>query len=177
MDEFGSVSQGLYCPSNEHDACGVGFVAHIKGQKSHDIVANGLLILKNLTHRGATGADVLMGDGAGILIQIPDRYYREEMSRQGVGLPQAGEYGVGMVFLPKESASRLACQEEIERAVRAEGQVVLGWRDVPVDHDMPMSPYVKAREPVIRQIFIGRGRDVMVTDALERKLYIIRKRS
>ncbi len=171
------VSQGLYNPANEHDNCGVGFVAHIKGTKSHDIVANGLLILRNLTHRGAVGADPLMGDGAGILIQIPDRFYRDEMASQGVTLPPIGEYGVGMVFLPKESASRLACQEEIERAVRAEGQVLLGWRDVPVDHTMPISPYVKAKEPVIRQIFIGRGRDVMVTDALERKLYIIRKRS
>ncbi|MBS1172537.1 MAG: glutamate synthase subunit alpha, partial [Proteobacteria bacterium] len=171
------VSQGLYNPANEHDNCGVGFVAHIKGTKSHDIVANGLLILRNLTHRGAVGADPLMGDGAGILIQIPDRFYREEMASQGVTLPPVGEYGVGMVFLPKESASRLACQEEIERAVRSEGQVILGWRDVPVDHTMPISPYVKAKEPVIRQIFIGRGRDVMVTDALERKLYIIRKRS
>ncbi len=181
MDDLGQFdvpqAQGLYNPAFEHDNCGVGFVAHIKGRKSHDIVANGLLILKNLTHRGATGADVLMGDGAGILIQIPDAFYREEMTKQGVSLPPLGEYGVGMVFLPKESASRLACQEEIERAVRAHGQVVLSWRDVPVDHAMPMSPYAKAKEPVIRQIFIGRGRDVMTTDALERKLYVIRKSS
>jgi glutamate synthase (NADPH/NADH) large chain len=169
--------QGLYNPANEHDACGVGFVVQIKGRKSHDIVQQGLQILKCLDHRGATGADVLMGDGAGILIQVPDRLYREEMAKQGVTLPPAGEYGVGMVFLPKESASRLACQEEIERAVKAEGQVLLGWRDVPVNREMEMSPYVKAKEPVIRQVFVGRGPDVMVTDALERKLYIIRKRS
>ncbi|HSD61975.1 MAG TPA: glutamate synthase-related protein [Burkholderiales bacterium] len=161
--------QGLYDPSNEHDACGVGFVVHIKGRKSHDIVQQGLQILKCLDHRGP--------GGAGVLIQIPDQLYREEMAKQGVTLPSVGEYGVGMVFLPKESASRLACQEEIERAVKAEGQVLLGWRDVPVSRDMEMSPYVKAKEPVIRQIFIGRGPDVMVTDALERKLYIIRKRS
>jgi glutamate synthase (NADPH/NADH) large chain len=167
--------QGLYDPANEHDSCGVGFIAHIKGRKSHDIVTQGLQILKNLNHRGAVGADALMGDGAGILIQIPDALYREEMAKAGVVLPPAGEYGVGMVFLPKESASRLACQEEIERAVKGQGQVVLGWRDVPVNHQMEISPYVKAREPVIRQIFIGRGRDVMVTDALERRLYIIRK--
>jgi glutamate synthase domain-containing protein 2/glutamate synthase domain-containing protein 1/glutamate synthase domain-containing protein 3 len=166
---------GLYCPSQEHDACGVGFVAHIKGVKSHDIVQNGLLILKNLDHRGAVGADKLMGDGAGILIQIPDAYYRAEMAAQGVELPPPGEYGVGMIFLPRERASRLACEQEIERAVRAEGQVVLGWRDVPVDRDMPMSPTVRAKEPVIRQIFIGRGPDVMVTDALERKLFVIRR--
>ncbi len=166
---------GLYRPAQEHDACGVGFVAHIKGQKSHDIVRNGLLILKNLDHRGAVGADKLMGDGAGILLQIPDAFYRAEMAQQGVELPPLGEYGVGMIFLPRESASRLACEQEIERAVRAEGQQVVGWRDVPVDRDMPMSPAVRAKEPVIRQIFIGRGPDVMVTDALERKLFVIRR--
>ena len=170
-------AQGLYDPSNEHDACGVGFIAHIKGKKSHSIVEQGLLILKNLDHRGAVGADKLMGDGAGILIQIPDQYYREEMAKQGVTLPPPGEYGVGMVFLPKENASRIACEQEIERAVLAEGQVVLGWRDVPIDREMPMSPTVRAKEPVIRQIFIGRGPDIMVTDALERKLYVIRKSS
>ncbi|MFN7288306.1 MAG: glutamate synthase central domain-containing protein, partial [Burkholderiales bacterium] len=124
---------------------------------------------------GATGADELFGDGAGILIQIPDDLYREEMARQGVTLPPQGEYGVGMVFLPTEHASRIACEQELERTVRAEGQRVLGWRDVPVDHAMEMSPLVRESEPVIRQIFIGRGRDVMVPDALERKLYIIRK--
>ena len=169
--------QGLYDPVNEHDACGVGFVAHIKGRKSHEIILNGLEILKNLDHRGAVGADPLQGDGAGILIQIPDRLYREDMARQGVTLPAPGEYGVGMVFMPKERASRLACEEEIERGVRAEGQIVLGWRDVPVDHDMPMSPAVKAKEPVIRQIFVGRGPDVMVPEALERKLFVARRRS
>ena len=170
-------AQGLYDPANEHDACGVGFVAHIKGNKTHSIVEQGLLILKNLDHRGAVGADALMGDGAGILIQIPDQYYREEMAKQGVELPPPGEYGVGMVFLPKEHASRIACEQEIERAVRIEGQVILGWRNVPIDTDMPMSPTVRAKEPVIRQIFIGRGPDIMVTDALERKLYVIRKSS
>ncbi|CAB3795904.1 glutamate synthase-related protein [Pararobbsia alpina] len=169
------AAQGLYDPANEHDSCGVGFVAHIKGKKSHGIIEQGLKILENLDHRGAVGADPLMGDGAGILIQIPDAFYREEMARQGIALPPAGEYGVGMIFLPKEHASRLACEQELERTVKAEGQVVLGWRDVPVDHAMPISPTVKASEPVIRQIFIGRGRDIMVTDALERKLYVIRK--
>ncbi|GAB2896494.1 glutamate synthase-related protein [Uliginosibacterium flavum] len=167
--------QGLYDPANEHDACGVGFVAHIKGKKSHEIVQGGLQILKNIDHRGAVGADELMGDGAGILIQIPDAFFREEMAKQGVKLPPAGEYGVGMIFLPKEPASRLACEQELDRAVRAEGQIVLGWRDVPVDAEMPMSPRVREKEPVIRQIFVGRGPDVMVTEALERKLYVIRK--
>lgn len=169
------AAQGLYHPKNEHDACGVGFVAHIKGKKSHAIIQQGLKILENLDHRGAVGADKLMGDGAGILIQIPDTLYRDELSQQGIILPPPGEYGVAMVFLPKETASRLACEQELERSVRAEGQVVLGWRNVPVDVDMPMSPTVRECEPVIRQLFIGRGADVMVPDALERKLYVIRK--
>ena len=169
------AAHGLYDPSNEKDACGVGFVAHIKGQKAHSIVAQGLKILENLDHRGAVGADALMGDGAGILIQIPDEFFRAEMAAQGVTLPPPGEYGVGMIFLPKEHASRLACEQEMERAIKAEGQVLLGWRDVPVDKDMPMSPTVRTTEPIIRQVFIGRGADVIVPDALERKLYVIRK--
>jgi len=166
---------GLYSSAQEHDSCGVGFVAHIKGAKSHDIVKNALKILENLDHRGAVGADKLMGDGAGILIQLPDALYREEMAAQGVTLPPPGEYGVGMIFLPKEHASRLACEQEMERAIKAERQVLLGWRDVPVNHEMPMSPNVRKKEPVIRQVFIGRGNDVIVQDALERKLYVIRK--
>lgn len=166
---------GLYSKAQEHDACGVGFVAHIKGEKRHDIVTQALKILENIDHRGAVGADKLMGDGAGILIQIPDLLYREEMAKQGVTLPPAGEYGVGMIFLPKEHASRLACEQEMERAIKAEGQVLLGWRDVPVNKDMPMSPAVRKTEPIARQVFIGRGADVIVQDALERKLYVIRK--
>ncbi len=167
--------QGLYSSANEHDACGVGFVAHIKGVKTHAIVQGALKILENLDHRGAVGADKLMGDGAGILLQLPDTLYREEMARQDVTLPPPGEYGVGMIFLPKEHASRLACEQEMERAIKAEGQVLLGWRDVPVNRDMPMSPTVREKEPVLRQVFIGRGNDVIVQDALERKLYVIRK--
>lgn len=170
-------SCGLYRSEFEHDACGVGFIAHIKGQKSHSIVSQALDVLKNLRHRGAVGADPLQGDGAGILIQIPDQLYRDDMMNQGVKLPPAGEYGVGMVFLPQEAASRHACEEEIERAVAAEGQMILGWRDVPIDRSMPMSPVVREKEPVIRQVFIGHSPDVLVTDAIERKLYIIRKRS
>src|SRR5574343_657615 len=169
------AAHGLYDPSNEKDACGVCFVAHIKGQKAHSIVKQGLKILENLDHRGAVGADALMGDGAGILIQIPDDFFRAEMAAQGVALPPPGEYGVGMIFLPKEHASRLACEQEMERAIKAEGQVLLGWRDVPVNKDMPMSPTVREKEPIMRQVFIGRGADVIVQDALERKLYVIRK--
>src|ERR1700710_888716 len=166
---------GVYSGADEHDACGVGFVAHIKGEKSHSIVTQGLKILENLDHRGAVGADKLMGDGAGILIQIPDEYFRAEMAASGIELPPPGEYGVGQIFLPKEHASRLACEQELERTVKAEGQIVLGWRDVPVDATMPISPTVKAGEQGVRQIFIGRGKDIVVTDALERKLYVIRK--
>ncbi len=172
-----AAGAGLYRAAHEHDACGVGFVAHIRGRRSHAIVQDGLAILHNLDHRGAVGADALMGDGAGVLIQIPDALYREDMSARGVRLPPPGEYGVGMLFLPREAASRAACEQEIERAVRAFGQRVLGWRDVPVDAAMPMSPAVRAREPVIRQVFIGRGAQVVVADALERRLYLIRKTS
>ncbi|HJS38610.1 MAG TPA: glutamate synthase large subunit [Burkholderiales bacterium] len=169
-------AQGLYDPRNEHDACGVGFVAHIKGKKSHAIVEQGLTVLKNLTHRGAVGWDPKLSDGSGLLLQIPDRFLREEMARQGVKLPPLGQYGVGMVFLPRDPASRQACEYEIERAVKDEGQGILGWRDVPVDNS-DLAESAKKLEPVIRQIFIGRGRGVTVTDALERKLYIIRKSS
>ena len=126
--------QGLYDPANEHDACGLGFIAHIKGQKRHTIITQALSILRNLSHRGATGADPLQGDGAGILIQLPDRFLRKVCGSQGLTLPAVGEYGVGMVFLPKEPASRMACEQEIERAVAGEGQILLGWRDVPTDN-------------------------------------------
>ncbi len=168
--------QGLYDPANEHDACGVGFIANIKGVKSHAIIEQGLRILRDLTHRGATGADPLAGDGAGILIQIPDQLLREEMTKHGVSLPPAGKYGVGMVFLPQEPASRLACEYEIERAIQDEGQTVLGWRDVPRDNS-GLGESVRQIEPVIRQVFIGIGEQTADTDALERKLYVIRKSS
>ena len=170
------LPQGLYHPVNEHDACGVGFVANIKGKKSHTIVEQGLTVLRNLTHRGAVGYDPKLSDGAGLLIQIPHRFFRDEMAKQGVKLPPAGQYGVGMVFLPRDPASRIACEYEIERAIKDEGQVLLGWRDVPVDNG-DLADAAKKLEPVIRQVFIGRGRGVTVTDALERKLYIIRKSS
>jgi glutamate synthase (NADPH/NADH) large chain len=178
MDQHDGLppAQGLYNPDNEHDACGVGFVAHIKGKRSHAIVEQGLTVLRNLTHRGAVGYDPKLSDGSGCLIQIPDRFFREEMARQGVKLPPAGQYGVGMVFLPRDPASRIACEYEIERAINDEGQVLLGWRDVPVDNSDLAEP-AKRLEPVIRQVFIGRGKGVTVTDALERKLYVIRKSS
>ena len=170
------LRQGLYDPANEHDACGLGFIAHIKGQKRHAIITQALSILKNLSHRGATGADPLQGDGAGILIQLPDRFLRKVCGAQGLTLPAIGQYGVGMVFLPKEPASRMACVQEIERAVASEGQVLLGWRDVPTNNG-GLSERTKEVEPVIRQVFIARGSNAIDQDALERKLYIIRKKS
>jgi glutamate synthase (NADPH/NADH) large chain len=166
--------QGLYDPANEHDACGVGFVAHIKGKKSHDIVVKGLSILNNLRHRGATGADPLHGDGAGLLVQIPDPFFREEMNGKSVKLPKAGAYGVGMVFLPRNPAARAACVREIERAIANEGQQLLGWRDVPVD-DRSLGKSARETMPVIKQVFVGAGRGQLDRDAFERKLYIIRK--
>ena len=123
--------QGLYDPQHEHDACGVGFIAHLKGRKTHAIVEQGLQILKNLSHRGATGADPLAGDGAGILIQIPDAFLRREFAKQKITLPAAGDYGVGMLFLPQDQAARAACERVLTECISAEGQTLLGWRDVP----------------------------------------------
>ena len=177
MDSHGRPPrQGLYDPRNEHDACGVGFVAHIKGKKSHDIVEKGLTILNNLRHRGATGADPLHGDGAGLLVQIPDAFFREEMGKRNVKLPKAGAYGVGMVFLPRNPAALAACTREIERAIANEGQTLLGWRDVPVD-DSSLGETARRTMPVIRQVFVGAGRGSLDRDAFERKLYIVRKAS
>jgi glutamate synthase (NADPH/NADH) large chain len=166
--------EGLYDPAHEHDACGVGFIAHIKNRKSHAIVAQGLQILRNLEHRGATGYDPLLGDGAGILTQIPDTFFRAEMAARGVHLPAVGEYGVGMIFLPRNSESRRACEAAIERTIRYEGQELLGWRDVPCRSE-GLAQAARDIEPTIRQVFIGRGTDAADADALERKLYIIRK--
>ncbi len=129
--------QGLYDPANEHDACGVGFIANVKGKKSHTIIHQGLRILENLTHRGAVGADPLAGDGAGILMQIPDAFLRKECDALGITLPAAGDYGVGMLFLPRNSASRKQCEALLNRYINAEGQTLLGWRDVPTDNSLP----------------------------------------
>ena len=150
------VQQGLYDPRHEHDACGVGFVAHIKGKQSHDMICQGLQILKNLTHRGAVGADPLAGDGAGFLIQIPDAFLRKSCAAQDISLPVAGKYGVGMLFLPRDTAARAACEQVIADKIAAEGQVLLGWRDVPVDNSS-LGESVKAVEPLVRQVFIGCG--------------------
>jgi len=167
--------QGLYDPINEHDACGVGFVAHIRGEKSHAIVRQGLQILSNLTHRGAVGADPLAGDGAGILMQIPDAFLREECAAAGLNLPEAGQYGVGMIFLPRDPRTRAACEALIEQTIAEEGQTLLGWRDVPTDASC-LGESVKPLEPVVRQVFVAPGPAVEDNAGFERKLFVIRKR-
>ncbi|WP_011582062.1 MULTISPECIES: glutamate synthase large subunit [Chelativorans] len=168
--------RGLYNPRNEHDACGVGFVAHLKGVKSHAIVQDGLAMLENLTHRGAVGADPLVGDGAGILVQIPDRFFREEMAREGLELPASGHYGVGYLFMPQDPALRAHIEEVIADACRSEGQTLLGFRDVPVDNScLSKAPDITASEPVHRQVFVGRGDMIRDEEDFERRLYILRK--
>ncbi len=166
--------QGLYDPQFEHDACGIGFLANIAGQKSHDIITKGIQILINLTHRGACGCDPETGDGAGILIQIPHTFFRRECAGSGFALPDPGEYGVGMVFLPVEMHERILCQGIIERVVREEGLAVLGWRDTPVDARR-IGRLARSTQPYIEQVFIRRAPG-MDQDALERKLYVIRRR-
>ena len=167
-------AQGLYDPDNEHDACGVGFVANIKNRKSHDIIQQGLEVLVNLDHRGAVGADPLAGDGAGILIQIPDTLFRVECKGLGIDLPAVGDYGVGMIFLPLGEKNSEACVKVVEETIEREGQILLGWRDVPVDSSC-LGYSVRPIEPVIRQVFIARGDNCPDTDSFERKLFVIRK--
>ncbi|MBA4012176.1 MAG: glutamate synthase large subunit [Phenylobacterium sp.] len=168
--------QGLYDPRNEHDACGVGFVANIKGRKSHEVVTAGLEILINLDHRGAVGADPLVGDGAGILIQIPDALLRDWASKEGVDLPPAGEYAVAMCFLPSDDAARDVVMAQFEHFLKVEQQPLLGWRDVPVNND-GLGAAVLADMPVIRQAIIGRGPNIRSQDAHERKLLAVRKQT
>jgi len=168
--------QGFYDPRNEHDACGVGFIAHMKGQKSHQIVKDGLFILENLTHRGAVGADPLMGDGAGILVQIPDRFFREEMALQGVVLPKAGEYAVGHIFMPQDPAQIAHFKQVMAEVIAEEGQHLLGFRDVPVDNSsLSKAPEIAATEPHHVQVFISAGRDAATSAEFERRLFTLRK--
>jgi len=167
--------QGLYSPSNERDACGLGFVAHIKGKKSHQIVQQGLQILANLTHRGATGYDPKLGDGAGILIQMPDAFMRKEATKLGINLPAVGSYACGTAFLPQTKNGREACESIVARIIHEEAQTLLGWRDVPRDNSN-IAQAAKDVEPVMRQVFIGRGENVADQNAFERKLFVIRKR-
>ncbi len=168
-------AQGLYHPAHEHDACGLGFVANIKGGKSHDIIQKGLQILIHLTHRGACGCDPETGDGAGILIQIPHKFFTRECARLGFTLPEPGQYGVGMVFLPVDRQQRLICEGILERIAKEEGLATLGWRDTPVNPDA-IGRHARASQPYIEQIFIRAGFG-MPQDELERRLYVVRKRA
>ncbi len=166
--------QGLYDPRFEHDACGIGFVANVKGQKSHEIIVKGIQVLMNLTHRGACGCDSETGDGAGVLIQIPHAYFARECAELGFTLPPAGEYGVGMTFLPVEPPARQRCEGVIERIVREEGLTVLGWRDTPINGDA-IGRVARGSQPYIQQVFVARAKGMSEAD-LERRLYIVRKR-
>jgi glutamate synthase (NADPH) large chain len=168
-------AQGLYDPRQERDACGIGFVCNINGRKSHEIIEKGIQVLINLTHRGACGCDPETGDGAGVLIQIPHKFFARECKKLGFTLPAAGEYGVGMTFLPVEPHQRLQCEGIIERIVREEGLTVLGWRDTPIDGSK-IGRVARNSQPYIEQIFVGRAKG-MSEDELERKLYVIRKRA
>ena len=168
-------AQGLYDPRNEHDACGVGFIAQMKNIKSHQIVVDGLSMLENLTHRGAVGADPLMGDGAGVLVQIPDKFFRREMAAQGIELPPVGHYAVGHWFMPRNDEARLHVEDVIRESAASEGMPLIGFRDVPVDNaSLSKAPEIAASEPVHRQFFFGRPADVS-DDEYERLLYILRK--
>ncbi len=167
--------QGLYHPNQEHDGCGIGFVANIEGKKSHAVVSNGIQILENLVHRGACGCDPQTGDGAGILIQIPHDFFDRVCSKLGFSLPAAGEYGVGMVFQPVDRRERLLCEGILEKIVAEEGLTVLGWRDTPVNGNT-VGRLARDSQPYIEQIFV-RGKRGMDQDALERKLYVVRKRA
>jgi glutamate synthase domain-containing protein 2/glutamate synthase domain-containing protein 1/glutamate synthase domain-containing protein 3 len=168
-------AQGLYDPRHEHDACGIGFVANMKGQKSHDILLKGIQVLINLTHRGACGCDPETGDGAGVLIQIPHKFFARECSKLGFTLPAPGEYGVGMVFHPVERQPRLQTEGILERIVQEEGLTVLGWRDTPI-RGAAIGRVARASQPYIQQIFM-KAEPGMSEDALERKLYVVRKRA
>ena len=166
--------QGLYHPSQEHDACGLGFVVNIKGERSHNIVQKGLQILLNLQHRGACGCDAETGDGAGVLIQIPHQFFAKEAPLYGFSLPDSGDYGVAMCFLPVERQARLTCEGLFEKITREEGLTVLGWRDMPVNNDV-LGRVARASQPYIEQLFVGRPHD-LTPDAFERKLFTVRKR-
>lgn len=168
--------QGLYDPQFEHDACGVGFIVHQKGQKSHDIVQQGLTILLNLDHRGACGAEPNTGDGAGILMQVPDKFLRKVAAQNNITLPEAGNYGVGMIYGSPNKGDRQKGRQIFESIVAEEGLKVLGWRDVPTDNST-LGETAKSSEPFMQQVFIDRNPELKDDLAFERKLYVIRKRT
>ena len=157
---------GLYDPKQEHDACGIGFIVDLKGRKSNQILPDALTILRKMNHRGACGCDPNTGDGAGVLFQIPDAFLRAKVSELGFEIPEFGSYGVGMVFLPQDDADRAKVKATLERVAVEEGQTVLGWRPVPTDNS-PIGDSAKEVEPVVEQIFVGRGDSVSGPDDFE----------
>src|SRR3954470_3305267 len=165
-------AQGLYDPAYEHDACGVAFVARLDAVPTHEAVARALTALENLEHRGAAGADADTGDGAGILVQMPDAFLR---GSAGVRLPAPGAYGVAVCFLPQKASRRLELEQLLEETVEAEGQTVLGWRDVPVD-GRHVGSQARLFAPVVRHLFVAASHELAQdADAFERKLYVIRR--
>ncbi|MEK9672233.1 MAG: glutamate synthase large subunit [Rhodospirillaceae bacterium] len=170
------IAEGMYDPATEHDACGFGFMADINNVPRHEIVHQALEIVEHLDHRGAIGADPMAGDGAGILIQTPEAFMRKVFGAQGVDVPAQGDYAVGMIFLPRQHKQRDLAIAAIDRATKQEGQVLLGWRDVPTDNSV-LGESVKPAEPVIRQVMIGRGKDTPDEATFQRKLYVIRKQA
>ena len=170
------AKQGLYDPWFEHDACGVGFVADMKGRATHQILRQAIQVLENLDHRGAAGSEPNTGDGAGILLQIPHAFLVEAAKKARISLPTVGAYGTGLAFLPRNATHRRKIEEKFAQIIQSEGQTFLGWRTVPTDNST-LGDTAKASEPFIRQIFIGRGPDLADELAFERKLYVIRKRA
>src|SRR5690606_12774599 len=168
-------AQGLYDPRNEHDACGIGFIANIHNRKTHKIVQDGLKILENLEHRGAVRADPKAGDGAGILIQMPDAFFRKEAEKLGIILPTEGHYAVGMIFMPRAGSDRSRTISLSDKLVTEEGRTVLGWRDVPVDNS-DHGESVTPSEPHHMQVFVARAATCVDQHAFQRKLLVIRKR-
>ena len=167
---------GLYDPKNEHENCGFGFIANIKNEPKHEIVHQALEIVHNLDHRGAVGADPLAGDGAGILIQIPDQFFRDDFARNDITLPNIGDYGVGMVFFPQDKTRADLAKKAIEQTISNEGQIFIGWRDVPTD-DIVLGETVKHNAPLIKQFFIQKGSNCKDEKQFQRKLYVIRKQA
>jgi glutamate synthase domain-containing protein 2/glutamate synthase domain-containing protein 1/glutamate synthase domain-containing protein 3 len=176
MKQHYPPAQGLYDPRFERDACGVGFICQMKGVPSHQLVSDALQMLENMNHRGACGCEENSGDGAGILVKMPDKFFRKEAKRLGITLPKAGEYAVGMVFLPQERAARLQCERALEKVIRDNAMVVLGWRDVPVDREF-VGPTPRKVEPVIRQVFVGMSDTFYIKSDFDRRLYLVRQRT
>jgi len=166
--------QGLYDPQFEHDACGVGFVVNMKGRKSHSLVEQALQILVNLDHRGACGCEANTGDGAGILMQMPHEFFKGATDKSGFKLPNMGQYGVGMLFMPKDPAERETVKTTLAKIIAEEGQTLLGWRDIPTDNSS-LGETARAAEPFMMQVFVGRNANIKTDLAFERKLYVIRK--